>query len=360
VAFTAFKNIYRKHHSEDDERYKSLKDTMSLTVHENKQAVSKAAKALKSKNLNQVELTNSSVKRFISAVAFVKNPDIIDRIITCQICAGLRKIEVLSHKVSTFKKSKKDTDMIVQIGVAKQKNQKNENDNIKRKVKKPLVVITQDHFLQNIKMIREKVGDISEVSNKELGNKYSNRINKRIKKYLDALNIPDHKEISTSHGMRRLYANFAYANRKNKNMSLQLFITKYLGHDPEYVSSAAANYSSIHIEPAAIVSQSERESAATVAVSKKQKKFQEIEKLINSGKTTYEELQKAGITTYMYSKYKKEKNLQSQPFETRETPNLTVAQAVAKLTKEKKSATYANLRTFGFTNAQIKKYKSTN
>ena len=84
-------------------------------------------------------------------------------------------------------------------------------------------------------------------------------------------------------------------------------------------------------------------------------KFRTIDKLVAAGKTSYEDMAKAGISTYLYSKWKKDRKGATAP---REAPSKTVAEAVAELKTAGKSPTYANLRTFGFTNAVIKEYKS--
>ena len=350
TTFTAFKKVFRQYHDESGERYRSLKDTMSLTPAEKEAWTKRSSDAVKKKNENQLVLTEKDAEKFINTVAYTEGPDVVDQIITCQVCAGLRMIEVLSSKVSTFKKAPKEDGqtMIEQIGVAKQKSEKDENGITieKRKVRMPLIMITPEHFLKNIKDIRKAVGNITNVSNMTLGKRWNTRINTRIKFYLDELKIERHPEISTSHGMRRLYINFAFANRKNRNMSLAMFISRYLGHDPKYVSSAAANYSSVLIETASVLTDNQSaqvnqansrsienkeeikdlktkmkrapqaqapqpqahapQSESVKFVSKKQQKWDKIAKLIAEGKTTYAEMQEAGISTYSYSQYKKQ------------------------------------------------------
>ena len=400
TTFTAFKKVVKKYHDESGARWKSLQHTMSLTPAEKKVWTTRSSDAIKRKNENQLVLTEQDAEKFINTVSYAEDSDVIDRIISCQVCAGLRMIEVLSSKVSTFAKApdEQGQHMIKQIGVAKHKSAKDKDGVVidKRTVTMPLVMITPKRFLENIKVIREAVGDIKGVSNQTLGKRWNPRINKRIKLYLKELGMEEHPEISTSHGMRRLYINFAFANRKNRNMSLMMFISKYLGHDPKYVSAAAANYSSILIETASVLTDSQsaqvnqaqsrsienkeelsklkkkmkdipvteekapapEEPVKVKFVSAKEKKFEKISNLVKKGVTSYSQMQKNGISTYTYSQWKKSQGITPEP--EREEPGKTVAQAVKELKKKGKSPTYANLRTYGFTNAQIKSFKDKN
>ena len=412
--FTAYKKIFRKYHSDDPtsenaKRWKSLAFSMSKNPSEVDEDKKKSSNALKSKNENQFIISEADAQKFINAVAFTKDPDIQDQIIACQVCAGLRMVEVLSKNVSNFKKAKDEEGqaMLLQVGVAKQKGAKDANDVLidkKREVTKPLIMISHEHFLKNIKSIRtyaERHGDIDTISNKQLGKRFNGDVNKRIKWYLDELKIEKHKEVRSSHGMRRLYVNYAFTNRKNRNVSLQLFITKYLGHDERYISSAAANYSSILVETASILTENqasqvnqaqqqatinaekiaeieakccekpslavcknlnvdvkcdEPPKSSIVFVSNKQKKWKKIEKLVKEGVITYAGMQNAGISTYSFSQWKKANGLATPA---RVKPTKTVAEVVAELKKKGKSATFGNLRAAGgFTNAEIKAYKT--
>lgn len=349
--FTDFKNVYRKHHSDDDERYASLQNTLSLTPDESQTWIEQSKTNVKKKTETQVKLTKKTIENFINAVIFNLNPDVIDKIIACQITSGARLIEILSRKVSKFIAAPNEPDMIRQIGIAKTKGV-----DPNRVVVKPLLAITPEKFINNIRDITKAIGNIDNVSNNTLGKRWNARINMRIKQYWDKLGVKlsqsDLKEVGNSHGMRRLYINYAYANRKNKNMSKQLFISRYLGHKDE-ISAAAANYDSVNVEKNQPEEKKQVESKP-IAISEKQKKFAKIERLIKEGKTTYADLQNAGITTYTYSQYKKSKGLQTE----RPAPSKSVAEVVAELKKDGKKPTYANLRAAGgFTNKQIKDYK---
>ena len=386
TTFTQFKNVFRKYHSEDGERFASLKNTLSLTPEENSAWVKRSETNLKKKTSSQVNLTQKTIENFINAVAFNSNSDIIDKIITCQVCSGARMIEILSRKVSNFTAAPNSTDMIRQIGVAKTKGV-----DPNRVVVKPLVVISQERFLNNIKDITAAVGNIENTSNVTLGKRWNGRVNTRIKAYWTQLGVKlspsDLKEVGNSHGMRRLYINYAYSNRKNRNMSKQLFISRYLGHQNE-LSSASANYDSVHIETKSVltknqaaqvnqavsrsvenkedienlkkgivktqVEQSQSQAKRTIAISEKQKKFAKIEKLLSKGKTTYSQMQDAGISTYTFSQYRKEKGLQTESH----PPSKSVAEVVKELKKDGKKPTYSALRAAGgFTNKQIKDWK---
>lgn len=357
ATFSKFKNLYRKHHSEDDARYKSLKYTMSLTPEENATWVKDGEDALSKKTTKQVVVSKSDIKRFIEAVAENLSVNIVDKIIICQISSGARLIEILSKNVSKFVESPRKKN-IRQIGTAKSAEE--------RVVEKPLIGITPKQFLQYIKDIRNTVKD--DASNVELTNMWNSKVNKRIRQYWEELGIKlsesDKKQIGNSHGLRKMYVNLAFLMRKDKDMSKQVFISRYLGHKSD-VSKSAINYDSIHVSRKKTKKTKKTEEKEpkekktkrkkSVAISEKQKKFARIEKLLKAGKSSYKQMQDNGVSTYMYSMYRKEKGL-APP--TRTTPSKSVAEVAAELKKDGKSPTYANLRAAGgFTNAQIKKYK---
>ena len=121
-------------------------------------------------------------------------------------------------------------------------------------------------------------------------------------------------------------------------MSLTAWISEKLGHDPSFLSSSSNYYSTIDIETASIltehqaaaVNEAQRTAVAnrdainelkeaiknieiTPAIPNikklsKEEKFKVIDKSIANGFKTYSELQSKGITTYMFSKYKKARN----------------------------------------------------
>lgn len=355
ATFSKFKNIYRKYHSEDDARYKSLKYTMSLTPEENATWVKDGEDALSKKTTKQVVVSKSDIKRFIEAVAENLSVNIVDKIIACQISSGARLIEILNRKVSKFVESPRKKN-IRQIGTAKSAEE--------RVVEKPLIGITPKQFLQYIKDIRGAVKD--DASNAELTNLWNSRVNARIRQYWNELGVKlskdDIKEIGNSHGLRKMYVNLAYSLRKEKNMSKQAFISKHLGHASS-VSKSAINYDSIRVskskkttkkEEQKKLEQKEPEKKRTVVLTDKEKKFKKIEALIKAGKTSYRDMQAAGVTTYMYSQFKKQKGLQTSE---RPAPARSVAQVAAELESQGENLTYANFRRYGFTNSQIKKYK---
>jgi hypothetical protein len=172
--------------------------------------------------------------------------------------------------------------------------------------------------------------------------KYNSKVNDRIQQYLREADIPEHNELKSSHGLRRLYVAYAFSLRNEPNMTLHQFIKTNLGHES---SGSIQNYNTINITtdrildkdtatvinsthratvnlqdevknleqevrtlehtPASQVLQNarnleiNRQSVATKA------KFKIITKAISEGKNSYSEMERFGISTYLYSKYKK-------------------------------------------------------
>ena len=379
--FTAFKNEFRKHHSEDSARFHSLKQSLSSTPEEAQEFKRTQSDKVKAKNKHQVILMDEDVEKFIKHVIYKDKPDLIDKLLAAQVVSGGRSIEIISSKVSEYKETK-DPDEIIQIGVAKTKGKE-------RSITKPILFITSKGFMKLIGEIRTSIGDISKDSNEVLGRRYNGRINERVRKYMKEVGLEVNKELKSSHGLRRLWVNFAYKLRSNRGQSLASFISENLGHDPSSISSAAQNYSSIAIDSASILTDNQAQQVNTaqrMATENKQEiqelkeeikeideikslqeptksmpveetKFKKIEKLIKAGKTSYVQMNNEGITNYTYSAYKKAHGLSGEPV-ARAKPKVNIGLIASRLKRSKKALTYQNFRQYGFTNAEIKSYLS--
>jgi integrase len=242
------------------------------------------------KNTDVLNIPLNKVEKFYSL--FIDSEDIIDAMLTVQATLGLRLIEVLSSKVSNFEIIDEN---IKQIGTAKSKI------DISNNIEKKPVMITPRQWMEKLKMVRAETDKYLSLNNVKLREKYNKLVNDRIQKYLRMAGIPDHNELKSSHGLRRLYVNLLYSMREEPNLTLHAFIKKYLGHTSD---NATNNYNSISITTD---SDSDISGVEPIepAKTKTQIKFDKITKALSEGKSTYSEMSDIGITAQMYSNYKK-------------------------------------------------------
>jgi hypothetical protein len=197
------------------------------------------------KNMNVLYITQERAVAFYKEFCDKKTPDLVDKIITSQATLGLRIIEVLSSEVSNFVK---EGDQISQFGTAKTKTNKYVKLSDKVCTKKP-VIITADKFIELMAQIREQT-DQFDLDNEKMTSKYDAKVNRRIIKYLRKADIPEHNELKSSHGMRRLFVSFSYSLREHHNMTFELWIQRMLAHDS---SGSTMNYNTIKITTAKLL-----------------------------------------------------------------------------------------------------------
>jgi integrase len=304
-----------------------------------------AAKKVDEKNRNVFYIPQQKVEAFYRSFCYKESPDLIDKIITVQATMGLRLVEALSSNVSNFRLVTK-TGMVGQLGTAKMIKKKYETTSDKIVAKNP-IIIDGVRFMRTLEDVRKETDKFKSLSNEKMREKYNGAVNKRIDEYLRAAGIPEHNELKSSHGLRRLFVAYGYSLRDDQNMTLHLFIKENLGHDS---GSSTQNYNTIKITTDKILDKDsaaklnathattvklEREvedlkqevndivvppavQAAQAVVAKLPKatkaKFELIKKAIAQGKTSYSELEKVAIpgtkpvkfiTRNIISKYKK-------------------------------------------------------
>ena len=305
----------------------------------------KTALAVNKKNTNVLTVNVEQAQEFYRSIFFKNNKDIIDLIISAQSALGSRLIEILSSKVSKFSES--PDNKIKQEGTAKEREGKFDIDK-KNIIVKPVIPLTDNaDVIKWIEKVRDTTDKLKDISNVDLSKKYNQRVNERIVKYLRASKIEEHNELKSSHGLRRLYVNYMYSFRTNHNQTLHNFIKVNLGHtkDGSTTSYNSINVSSdrildkdqakvIHsnidtvrehtIELKKIEKKIEDISAGIynaepivkqVPINKTEKKFEEIDKAVADGATSYKALQDLGYTTYMIAKYKRARGIKRfQPY----------------------------------------------
>ena len=210
-----------------------------------------AKNKVNAKNMNVVYIPQEKCEAFYRSFCFKESPDLIDKIITCQAVFGSRLIEILSSKVSKFKKV---MDTISQYGVAKQKEKNYANHEDKIVTKTP-IIISSDRFMDVLSEVRA-VTDKLDLDNEDMTAKYDANINKRIVEYLEAAGIPISKEVKSSHSLRRLYVAFSYSLRDEPNITYEYWIKSQLGHES---AGSTMNYNSVKITTAKLL---DKDSAA--------------------------------------------------------------------------------------------------
>lgn len=266
------------------------------------------------KNSNKFYIPKRKVESFYRSFCFKENPDLIDKIITVQATMGLRLIEALSSKVSTFTV---DGLKIKQNGTAKMKQ-----DQIKVVAKRPIIV-DSDMWIKTLDEVRTQTDEYKNLTNVAMSNRYLERVNERISEYLKKAGIPAHGELKSSHGLRRLYVAYAYSLQDAPNLTFHQFIKESLGHAG---GGYTANYNTIEIvnpdgsEPEPDGSEPEPEpeptpSGPTFKLTKATAvKFAVFQTAWDQGKRSYEALERVGIpgtgpqkylTRNMIAKFKK-------------------------------------------------------
>ena len=102
--------------------------------------------------------------------------------------------------------------------------------------------MTVENFLKLMKIIRSRMTHKAGDDNITLSNRYDKRVNTKVKKVGLEVGMPP--EISSSHDLRRLYANYSHMKFAPPNCSLQCWLAKVLGHTD---LTSSANYSTVKI-----------------------------------------------------------------------------------------------------------------
>ena len=354
--FSDMRKIIEKHGVKDP-RYKSLQTIFDLGE-EGTVEKKKGAERVKQANLNQVVLSDQTVQNLIRKTAYKQHLTFYDKLVVLQIVSGCRSIEILSSNVSNFELDEKKPDYIFQTGVAKMRKGKKKDDDgdedldydAKRVVNKPILIITPTEFLGMLAEIRTKIGDVTSVSNATLTNRYNGKINEHVRKLFVEHGVPVSDKLKSSHALRKLYGAYSYSHNAPRGVSLVAWLSRVLGHGEEGLSASANNYSVVSVETASILTEKQagavnsaldkgvmnqdqikelknelkeikneiqkpkkeivkvvKTKADYKQLSSTDDKYKVIEELIAQGVTSYRQMQSHGVSTYLYSKFKKEK-----------------------------------------------------
>jgi integrase len=299
---------------------------------------------IKKKATNVLHIPQEIAENFYKLFCYKKNADVIDNIICVEATMGLRIIEALNPKVSSFE-IVPNTDKVEQRGTAKMKKNKYVLSTDKVVPKTP-IIITSTEFMKRLADVRADTAQYKDLSNKKMAEKYRGDVNVRILEYLRQAKIPEHSELRSSHGCRRLWIAYAFATRptSERNMTLSYFIQTSLGHED---GGSTRNYDTIVIDsdkflekvasakldsafratidlkeeiknlehkvddldippaPAVPLAKSPNQLEIDKQRVKTKQQFKKIKELIDSGKTSYTEMQANGVSHNMYAKYKR-------------------------------------------------------
>lgn len=228
------RKLVKEAYGEGSKQYYYLKSGFSMTDNEKQERTDVAESKVVHKNENQIIIHTQQIIDFKNELLTPKFK-IVPAIILAQLASGCRLIEILSDEF-TFKESCIEK-YILQNNVAKNKSDE------ERPVEKPIIFMSPKHFIELVDLIREKMTRKADDTNVSLSNRYDKRVNAYIKKLVKQIKMSS--EISTSHDMRKIYANYSYKLFSSKACSLQGWLSKVLGHDS--ISSASANYSTLKI-----------------------------------------------------------------------------------------------------------------
>jgi hypothetical protein len=227
------RKLVKDTYGDNSKHYLYLKNAFSMTSEERKTRQTDAQNKVIESNESQIEITVSQLNQFIEKLSTTKFK-IIPSIIMAQIACGGRLIEILSSDFE-FNESK-TKGYIIQSNVAKNRT------DAERSVDKPVLFITPTAFLSLIKEIRLNLTNKPDDTNIKLSNRYGKRVNASVVKIAGEVGMP--LEISSSHDMRRIYANYSYILHAKRNVSLQIWIAQILGHGD---LTSTANYSTLKI-----------------------------------------------------------------------------------------------------------------
>ena len=175
----------------------------------------------------------------------MRNADYKSLVIGVQLATGARLIEALV--MSNFSADPSNKHVIKQTGIAKSRDESNDND-LKKQVVKPVVHYTADTVVAMVDKIRLALKD--ELADIKTGRKtyysvsqsYNKKINNRIKELM-----PDELQYATTHTLRKIYGNLSYHSFANKSkISETAWLAQVLGHDENNIT-VALSYSTVNV-----------------------------------------------------------------------------------------------------------------
>jgi hypothetical protein len=204
----------------------------SMTVNEKNERSDMSSAIVNSRNESQITITTDQITQFKNSL-ITETFNLPNSIILAQLCSGCRLIEILSDKFQFIRSEKKNN--IIQSDVAKNKTES------PRPVDKPVLFVKPREFIKLVRLIRLKMTTKENDTNVILNNRYSKKVNAIVKANANEFGLTG---ITTSHDLRRIYANLSFKNLAPANMSLQVWVSRVLGHDN---TNSAINYTTLNL-----------------------------------------------------------------------------------------------------------------
>jgi len=193
---------------------------------------------IEQKNISTKIIYESDIKKLYEVLN--QSKDRTDDILLCILLSGCRVIEVLH--TSKFFKFKYNQNSFLQIGTAKNKEYKLPLKQ-QTQIKKPLLFNHNvNDFLEKIKEIRETIYTRDRV---KITNRFSKRLNQRLRKHFLDLKIDYENKKVVNHLLRKIYVNYCYfLYGKYTRRSPLNYYKLLLGH---HGYKALVNYTTIKI-----------------------------------------------------------------------------------------------------------------
>lgn len=195
----------------------------------------KSSKRIEHNNTHVINFTEQQIREVIDKLR--KSDDDVDTILMLMLQSGLRIIEVLQLAQVTPAKSNSDKHYALFTNLAKTKNKQQAS----KTVEKPLLFTESDEFIENLRRVRAYVkkslgAQHKSMTNKQITNKFNHSVNVRVQKHLGGS--------YTSHIARKIYGSLSYKLFGSKDLSLNAWLEKVLGHT---TITSSLSYSNVNV-----------------------------------------------------------------------------------------------------------------
>ena len=244
--FTEANNAYKKKFGAKSPQHILSKKTLHLTAEEKQLRNKDASLRRVEKNTNPVEIMDTEVYRLILKGQEI-TADWKDKFIAIALSCGSRLIEIASPGVSKFSESVDAPGQLHQDGVAKDEHGTKVRGD-ERHIDKPIIKLTVQELLTMIKEARELLreekknvphlfdlldqkGKVSAEQKKTITASINASVNERVREVMG--------KAFHFHTLRAIYGNMSH-QLFGSNMSINVWISRVLGHKPGSMSTAAS------------------------------------------------------------------------------------------------------------------------
>ena len=347
-------NLYRDKFGLGSLEHQYAKSIFVLEVDEKILKTKQAQGKRLEKNLNPVDILDTTVYRLINA-GLLPEADWRDKFIAIALACGARLIEIASKAVSTFSESKEFPGQLNQLGIAKDREEAKEGKDTRRSIDKPVLGITVQQLVGLTDAAREELKAtyaneqrfVDLLDKKKLTGQERQQVTQRIDPTLNERVRELLGDSFTFHRLRAVYGNMSF-QVFGAGISINAWLSRVLGHKPGSVSTATSYTTVVISKKLNDVPLDVKDSIS--AFEAQLKAFDErLEQ--QRKKETVERIQRA----LDESLYVKLLNVQGQEVQVRKQPRLRDGKqlerlklAIAELEQQQVSLTYRNLLAMGF------------